>query len=125
MILIAKIVCVFIMIEGLMMSVFPLYTKKVTEDYNQLPSGQKRSAGLFMILAGLILVYAGRAGLASPLAHWIITVSGIFMGLYGTFTIIIPGTVSRLTMWFYAEKGPITLIGAIMAAGGLVLYIMV
>lgn len=124
MIIAAKIICILLIVKGVILLFFPSFIKKTAENIDLIESSQKRLLGLFIILVGAGLVILGRIDLAVPVIHWLVTVAGLLFVMEGLFLLIVPGVVGRVAVWFYREKGPTSLIGLILLAGGIVLYIL-
>ncbi len=124
MIFVAKIITILIMIKGITALLFPNFIKNLVERFNKSKDSQKRITGMLTIVPGLLLITLSRVELLIPLVHWIITVTGIYMVLAGIFLIIIPGVMGKISVWFFIEKGPTSLIGFILLTGGIMLYIL-
>ena len=112
------------MIKGITALLFPNFIKNLVERFNKSKDSQKRITGMLTIVPGLLLITLSRVELLIPLVHWIITVTGIYMVLAGIFLIIIPGVMGKISVWFFIEKGPTSLIGFILLTGGIMLYIL-
>lgn len=125
MIFVAKIITILIMIKGITALLFPNFVKKSAEKFNKRKDSHKRITGMLAIVPGLLLITLSRVCLLIPLIHWIITVTGIYMVLAGIFLIIIPGVMGKISIWFFIEKGPTSLMGLIVFIGGMVLFFLI
>lgn len=125
MILAAKIISIILIIKGCLLLIFPSFIKKTAEGFNTIENSQKRSLGLLIIFIGAGLITLGRIDLTVPLVHWLVTVAGLLAVMEGLFLLIFPVAVGKVAVWFYREKGPTSLIGIILLAAGIVLYILI
>ena len=120
----ARLIALMITAEGAFALFFPGKARYASESFNQADSSVKKWSGLFLSALGAALLYISRQRLAAPAAHWIIAVYGIFLALCGLLLVLFPAASGRRLAWFYAEKGPASLTGAILAAAGGVLFLL-
>ena len=112
-------------LEGAVALFFPRKAGDVSREFSESGSNAKRALGGFFSAAGLGLLYLTRAYLAVPLVHWVIAVYGIMILIYGLALIISPERSGKIIAWLYAEKGPTSLIGAIISAAGITLISLI
>ncbi|GEM_PF-2894725 len=123
--IVAKLICLMLVIKGFIDMVRPSVSREAAEYYDSLPDKSKRAFGAFYLILGAIFIYLRGLYIEELLVHWIIALAGVYMLLMGIMIVILPEGVARINRWFYGEKGPTSLIGFILFAGGAALFLMI
>ncbi|NLB35222.1 MAG: DUF2065 family protein [Elusimicrobia bacterium] len=119
---ISKTLALLIALEGVLVLAFPAFAREAMLDLDEGEGKNKRLLGVFLFLAGLVLIFLTQKTVTDLLVHWFVAVYGVLMGLYGLFFITIPNLASHLLVWIYAEKGPSRVIGGLLFLIGIIFF---
>ena len=120
-----KIIAGLLMAKGVILLFFPSFMYEAAINFSEISIKYKRIMGIVILIIGLAVFMLSRLELAVPIVHWVIAVAGIYIAMEGILLLIIPGVVDKILLWFFKEKGPISVIGSILMLFGLVIYFFV
>ena len=123
--ILAKILSILIALEGALALFMPSTAAEAGAFFRDTAAKPKRMFGGVFLLAGLILLWLTRIFITTTFVHWVIALYGLFIGCCGLFLLIFPGAGASILAWFYAEKGPASLIGAFLLGSGITLFVLI
>ncbi|MGM0567858.1 MAG: DUF2065 family protein [Elusimicrobiota bacterium] len=121
--LIAKVLSVLIIMEGIIYLLFPSFIRSTVIDFCDSKNAWKRKAAVIIFLLGAGLIYLTRTFMGGLYAHWVVAVCGVYFVLCGLFISLIPAAASKFLRWFYVDNKAVIFTGFVLTAGGWIVFI--
>ncbi len=123
--ILARFIAVIMGIEGAVLVFFPFLGLKAARKFGDLKKLRRRLIGIIYVAVGVFFFGLTNRTLTGPVVHWVVAIFGLYLVVWGTPAVVIPGLFSNFLNWLFKEKRVTSVIGFIFFILGVALYLNV